>query len=413
MATHNSPKGRPVEVVTGSAGSIEDRGQQVVNLGAAMSEAARILDRLVSDGSDMEGEAIDKLREAAQEVNVELGRAADLYVGVGPFIRTYGNKLGNIQARMNTSVPEAESKWRAYQQSLESLAAAESAPITFPSGTEPSDDGSARREAETQHAEAVGAAQGDRDEAYRLWVTAGVAFDGDYDEWEREFDAAVAGIRSVNADGIADDFWDDLDGFVDFALSVLAVAGVVLAVLAMVVGGPIVALLALTVGVLSLVGTLYQYGRGDAELWEVGLAVLGVIPFGAIGEFASGGFKAGMRAWAGLGRGGLSLGDDLARWTLARPVMTNPSEWISAMRTLGPEAGFVTNSAGDIISAVMSGQDPYMWQVVGELGTLGQQAAYGLPTFGVFVNNVNTGVSGVQGIIDIVTHPDRVLWPTW
>ena len=55
MATHNSPKGRPVEVVLGNAGDIEDRGQQIVNLGAAMTDASSLLNRLVDNGADMEG----------------------------------------------------------------------------------------------------------------------------------------------------------------------------------------------------------------------------------------------------------------------------------------------------------------------------------------------------------------------
>ena len=91
-----------------------------------------------------------------------------------------------------------------------------------------------------------------------------------YDRWEDAFDAAVDGIRGADDDWIKDSWKDNLDGFIDFALDVLAVAGLVLAVLVLVVGGPIVALLALTVGVLTLVGTLWQYSRGDASLLDVG-----------------------------------------------------------------------------------------------------------------------------------------------
>ncbi len=192
----------------------------------------------------------------------------------------------------------------------------------------------------------------------------------------------------------------------------LAVAGLVLAVLVLVVGGPIVALLALTVGVLTLVGTLWQYSRGDASLLDVGIAVLGVIPFGALGEFASGGFTSGMRAWAGISEGGLSIGDDVARWGLAAGSRS-PATWVSAMRGLGPEAGFVTNSFPEIVSAVMSGQDPLMWRVIGELGTTGEQAMYALGAVGTHYNTIITAVDGVTSGIDLVTHLDAIRWPTW
>lgn len=412
MATHNSPKGRPVEMLIGNGEGVEDRGQQIVNLGAAMSEAAGLLDRLVESGTYMQGQAVDKLREASGEVNVELGLAAELYEAVGPFIRQYGSAVISAQSRMETSVAEADAAWQVYQQRMSDYEDAESTPVVYPSGVEPSDDGSARETAEQDHGTAVSEALSAQNAAYSLWETAGEAFDLDYDYWEGEFNDAVSGVQLSTADGIADDFWDNLDGFVDFALGVLAVAGVVLAVLAMVVAGPIVALLALAVGVLALIGTIYQYNRGDAELWEVGLAVLGVLPFGAIGEFASGGFGAGMRAWTGLGRGGLSFGDDVARWSLSSGS-ASMGDWIANMRTLGPEAGFAANNFADIFTTAMSGQDPFMWEVVGELATMGQQAAYGLPTVGVFLNNLNTVGSGINGGIELATDVSPIRWPTW
>lgn len=415
MATHTSPLGRPVEVVIGSGQSIQNRGQQIINLGTAMSEAVTLLNDLVRDGADMEGEAVEKLREASGEVNVELGLAATLYEEVGPHIRTYGGALLAAQARMRTTVADADAAWLTYQQRAADYDDARFAPLTpimSVSVVDPSDDGAARAQAQEAHATAVADALSDRDSAYALWESAGEAFDLDYDYWQGAFDAAVAGILKSTAEGIADDMWDNIDGFVDFALSVLAVAGVVLAVLAMVVGGPIVALIALTVGVLTLIGTLYQYGRGDANLLDVALAVVGVFPFGAIGEFATGGFGAGMRAWTGLGRGGLSLGDDAVRWGLSfRSVSVG--DWITNMRTLGPEAGFLANNADEIITGLMSGQDSFMWEVVGELATTAQQAAYGLPTVGVFINNISTAISGVNGAIDIAMDPGAIRWPTF
>jgi hypothetical protein len=411
MAIHHSPKGRPVEVVEGDGDGVRDRGQQIINLGAAMSEAESLLTRLVDNGADMEGKAVDKLRELSGEVNVALGRAAELYEAVGPYVRDYGDELAAVKSLMNQTVPDADTYWLQYQQKLSEWQSAQMAPVPHPEDTdEVGADG--KTDAERTHANAVDTAEGDKDAAYTLWKGAADDFDDQYDRWETAFDAAVAGVRSSNANAIKDSWRDNLDGFVDFALDVLAIAGVVLAVLALVVGGPIIGLLALAVGVLTLAGTLWQYSRGDAELWEVGLAVLGVIPFGAFGEFASGGFKAGMRAWAGFPRGGLSLGDDFARWTLSLGSR-NPGQWVSNMRSLGPEAGYVVNSFDEIMSTVMSGQDPFMWEVIGALGTTGEQLTYAFSGVGAHYNSIATLVGSIQGGVEFVTGMDRVLYPTW
>ncbi len=412
MATHNSPDGHPVEVVGGNAADIQDRGQQVINLGAAMSEAEGVLTRLVEDGAYMQGDSVDKLREVSEEVYKELGRAADLYVKVGPYIKEYGDDLASVQSALTTIVNTAESAWTTYQQRLSDWHDAQYSPVSYPSGTSPSDDGSAREQAEQDHADAVSDAKDLKDEAYAQWKLAGDDFDDQYDLWWAAFDKAVRHIRSENSNGIEDDWKDNLDGFVDFALDVLAVAGVVLAVLALVVGGPLVALAAVLVGVLTLAGTLWQYSRGDASLLELGIAVLGVIPFGALGEFASGGFKAGMRAWGGFSAGGLSFGDDVARWGLSLRS-ASPAQWVSNMRTLGPEAGFVVNSFDEVLSAVMTGQDPFMWEVIGELGTTGQQLVYGVSAVGQQYANIMNVVGGVQGIGGLVSNPGAIRWPTW
>lgn len=397
MAIHESPDGRPVEVVEGDGNAVSDRGQQIINLGAAMSDAASLLTRLVDNGADMEGKAVDKLRELSGEVNVELGRAAELYEAVGPYVKAYGDELAAVKALMTTTVSDADTYWLQYQQKLSEWQSAQMAPVPSPTDAEDGDDS-----AQTAHDDAVDTAEGEKDDAYRLWKDAADDFDDQYDRWERAFDDAVTGVRTSIANGIEDSWRDDLDGFVDFALDVLAIAGVVLAVLALVVGGPIIALIALTVGVLTLAGTLWQYSRGDAALWEVGLAVLAVIPFGAFGEFASGGFKAGMRAWTGFSAGGLSLGDDAARWTLSLGSRS-PGQWISNMRSLGPEAGYVTNSLDNIMSTVMSGQDPFMWEVIGELGTTGDQISYAVGAVGTHYNNIASTIGGLQGMYNLAT----------
>jgi len=153
MAIHQSPKGRPIEVVSGNGDDVRERGQQIINLGTAMSEAETLLTRLVDDGADMEGKAVDKLRELSGEVNVELGRAAELYQAVGPFVRDYGSELAAVKALMKVTVPDADTYWQNYQQALSEWQSAQMAPVPYPEGSD--DDDSARTEAERTHDNAV------------------------------------------------------------------------------------------------------------------------------------------------------------------------------------------------------------------------------------------------------------------
>ena len=410
MAIHQSPKGRPVEVVEGDGEAVRERGRQIVNLGAAMSDAESPLTRLVNDGADMEGKAIDKLRELSGEVNAELGRAAELYEAVGPYVRDYGSELAAVKTLMNTSVSDAESYRLQYQQKLSEWQSASMAPVDYPEDA--GDDVEASTAAERAHANTVEAAEDDKDDAYLLWKGAADDFDDQYDRWETAFDDAVAGVRSSTANAIEDSSRDNLDGFVDFALDVLAVAGVVLAVLAHGRRRSHRRSLALTVGVLALAGTLWQYSRGDAERWEVGLAVLGVLPFGAFGEFAERGIRGGnarldrvltRRAFVRRRRRTLDAQPRLAQpW----PVGVEHAHARSG-------GGLVVNSFDEVLSTAVSGQDPFMWEVIGELGTTGQQITYAFSAVGTNLNNIATLAGSAQGAFEFATGIDRVAYPTW
>lgn len=402
MATHNSPKGRPVDAVTGDPNDISERGAQIVRLGDAMSQATDLLTRLVADGADMEGQAVDKLREASDEVTAELGKAASLYVEVGPHVRTYGDQLGEIQPRMVSHAEAATQYWSTLQMREDELSDARSRPVDYP---DDDPDGSGADAADRRHAESVADAQSDRDSAFAFWKQAADDFDADYDAWEAAFDAAVAGVRAGTSGSIKDSWRDNLDGLVDFALKVLQVAGIVLAVLALVVGGPIVGILTLVVSVLTLVGTAWQYARGDASLVDLGFAIIGVIPFGHFGAFRSGGFAAGMRSWTGLSS--MSVGDDVARWGLAAmgddglsvAQRLNPVRWASDMRALAPEAGYVTSLGG--LADDLLGDDWEYATVVDSMATAREFTV-------MQIDELGTALSTVDLLQDVWTAPEAI-----
>lgn len=397
MATHSSPKGRPVEIVAGRPDDVEARGDQIVRLGGIMRSGYNTISDVLGSGleSDMEGEAIDSLAEVSREIHAELGLAATLYEEVGPYIRNYGQTLGTVKSRMATIVPAAEAAWRDYQGALADYGDAQRVPVptaalsASPSTTDTSD-------AEQQRQDDIDDARVAADNAYERWHTEASAFDEQYDTWESAFDTAVSGIRTSTANGIEDDWRDEIDGFVAAAMPWLQAAGVALAVLALVVGGPIVAALALVVGVLSLVGTAWQFSRGDADGWDLALAIVGVIPFGAVGEafsaFKAGGngFAAGFRSWLAItpasGNSRLfsdivrNFADDGARWGTS---LMSGSNFFSSMRLSGQGV----SGLADTLSTIMSGQPNSLWPVIGDLGTMGEQAMYAFNSVGVFAQS--------------------------
>ncbi|REJ06915.1 hypothetical protein DY023_04915 [Microbacterium bovistercoris] len=412
-----------IEVVEGNGDDIEARGNQIVHLARALDGAADTIDRILSDGATMKGHSIEKLREEAEKIQSEIRLAATLYEKAGPIFQNYGSALSDAKRGMSdlNHVTNAESAWRNYQEALGAYQSAQSTPVNYPDAADHADDPQgledARTEAENTHGEAVDTARTAKNAAFDLWEEASDLFDADWKTWDEAYDAALTAYSGIEDHKLKDSTLDNLDGLVDFVMGVLSVVGVVIAVLAIVVGGPIIAIAGLVVGVLALVGTLYQSWRSEGgfgmeDIIPITIAVIGVIPFGSIGEFATGGFGAGMRSWVGLGRGGMSLGDDAARWSLAAPDMLNPRQWASTMRSLEPGAGFVTGG-DDLLRTLMGGHDDLMTQAIGELATMGEQAAYAFGSVGTHINNIASTWGGLDSAWKIVTNPDRILHPTW
>lgn len=412
-AMEQSPKHRDIHVLEGEAMDIYERGSDIVHLGVKMTLAASTMELLVDNGAEQEGQWVDKLTEASKEVYEELDRAGSHYMRVGPYVRDYGSALSTAQSKMRGVVPECERLWIVYETKVQAYQDALAAPIPYPTG-EDADDPTARGEAETAKQTAVGTAKQAMDDAYTAWKDEADDYDAAYDTWWEEFEAACSGIETANDKGLEDSWLDDLDGLVEFVQTVLSVAGLVLAALALIVGGPIVGLLALIVGVVALGLTIYQFARGDANGWDLGFAIVGVLPIGSLGDFASGGFKTGMKSWVGMS-GGMSFGDDAARWSLsATGSGVNPKTWISNMRGLSPEAGYLAGDGFQMLGEFFSTHGEDTWQAVGDLGHLPWTAAhigdFAGNYFGVLPGVVRDTVGLATGIPGTY---EQLRWPTY
>ncbi|CAL9560519.1 DUF6531 domain-containing protein [Streptomyces sp. enrichment culture] len=117
-------------------------------------------------------------------------------------------------------------------------------------------------------------------------------------------EASDAGIQNRSWwEDIGDWFTDNWDSIVAVCKVVVTVVGIV----AMIIGGPILGAIVLVAAMVVLADTLHKYSKGQASLWDVGLAALDCIPgmkgLTTLGGLAKG-LKGGMAAVKGV-KGGL------------------------------------------------------------------------------------------------------------
>ncbi|MEU6338328.1 DUF6531 domain-containing protein [Streptomyces cellulosae] len=117
-------------------------------------------------------------------------------------------------------------------------------------------------------------------------------------------EASDAGIQNRSWwEEIGDWFTDNWDNIVAVCKIVVAVVGIV----AMIIGGPILGAIVLIAALVVLADTLYKYSKGQASLWDVGLAALDCIP-GMKGLTTLGGLAKGLKAFGKTGLKGMALG---------------------------------------------------------------------------------------------------------
>ncbi|MGF3057538.1 hypothetical protein [Microbacterium sp. YY-01] len=298
----NSPRGHYIDNLDGTPSEVIARGEQIIDLATKMSSSSELLANLVSNGAEMEGEAIDKLREHARDVHAELGRAADLYHAVGPHMLAYGEQLETSQPLIDGLVESLRNLWRLYCEAQQVADAYGYSTPNYPTG-EDANDPDLRKQAEDDLANRREDAENDALRARQAWDTEAAEYDSAWDTWYGAFNDAAQGIREETSDAIRDSTSDNIRGFLETFASFLAVAGIILAVLALVIGGPIIAALGTIVAVLSLLTTIAQMYYGDADGGDLAWAIVGVIPFSKIFSGAS-----------GVGKG-MTFADDWARWT--------------------------------------------------------------------------------------------------
>ncbi|WP_435284819.1 DUF6531 domain-containing protein [Streptomyces koelreuteriae] len=116
-------------------------------------------------------------------------------------------------------------------------------------------------------------------------------------------EASDAGIQNRSWwEEVGDWFTDNWDTIVAACKIVVMVVGIV----AMIIGGPILGAIVLIAAAVVLADTLYKYSKGQASLWDVGLAALDCIP-GMKGLTTLGGLAKGLKGLGSVGLKGMAL----------------------------------------------------------------------------------------------------------
>jgi RHS repeat-associated protein len=117
-------------------------------------------------------------------------------------------------------------------------------------------------------------------------------------------EASDAGIQNrAWYEEVGDWVSDNWDTIVEVCKVVVAVVGII----AMIIGGPILGAIVLIAALVVLADTLNKYAKGQASLWDVGLAALDCIP-GMKGLTTLGGLAKGLKSAGAMGLKGMATG---------------------------------------------------------------------------------------------------------
>lgn len=296
------------------------------SLGMQMRESAGIL-KAIADGAEGRGYSIERIRDNVGDLHEDLDRAGQRYEPSGKVLREYGEALVEVQTLLNTVADNCVELWATYETARGTYTDAADAPA-------PADE---TPEQATERAGDVADLRTSRDDAYDAWLEEATRYDVPFDTWDDAYENALNGLEDANERGVSDSFWDNALPLIEGILVVLAVAGVVLAVLAIVIGGPIIALLGVIAGIATLGLTIWKVAAGRGNGWDIAIAAIGVIPFGRLAKLGS-----VFKGQTGVGAFLTGFGSDLVGLTAFRE-----------MRALNGFTNFfrsapVVNSAGNL-----------------------------------------------------------------
>lgn len=366
----SSPKGHEIRRIGGNGAAIAARGAEMESLGMQMRESANLL-KAIADGAEGKGYSMERIRENVGDLHVDLGKAGERYEPSGKVIREYGETLVDQQSTLNSVADNCVELWSAYETARGDYTDANSA--SPPVGETP--------EQQTEREGATSDLKTASDTAYAAWEEEAAKYDVPFETWDDAYDNALNGLRDANDRGVEDSFWDDALPAIEAILVVLAVAGIILAVLAIVIGGPLILLLGAIAGLLTLGFTIWKVAAGRGDGWDIFTAALGVFPFGRLAKLGTL-FRGSGSALSRLGTFARGFGDDVIGLTAFRELRAL-NGFTAFLR--GP----VTNSSGNLTQST---------NIINQVRTFADDIS-GVSYTGVsgWVNRITGGPSGAVG----------------
>lgn len=401
--TENEPKyrfvempptngGRDVTKISGEAGTVERRADQIIDLGEKMSRAADTL-QLFANGDLGTGQSLEKIRDQAGEVHEDLRTAGERYEPSGRALKTYGQALDTVQTETDSLVTNAETAWEKVNTASYALQEVEQAQTEHEQTASSKDGGEGSGDSAEERPDSS-AEQAAFDSAVSDWESYWGRYDTPVSTWENVYEATRDDLEDVNESGVEDGFWDDAMPFIEGALKVLQVIGFVALIVAICLTGPIAAIAAvigIVAGVLTLALEASKF-LGDRGSWRgMALAALGVIPFGkfaSLGKLADGlsslkfsRLAGSARTWGRaldnsamsrfgvdsanwMTRHGLNTRNMLRTFTLATDV--RPNTYNQVLHGLcGFKPGEMPTSAADAIAGTFQGAGTTISNLVG------------------------------------------------
>lgn len=287
----------------GMPGDIDAQARELQSAAEVMERTSNRLQRL-ADGTDTisKAESMDAVREAAGDVAPGLSKAATRYRLTGGTLVTYAAALESAQLTIGPMVEDIHVKHQAVADARDVARAAQG--VVNDHGTqwvweaEVTEAQKATAESGLTSARAsLGVAEGDLEDAWE-------GFDRAFGVWEDAYDAAVDGIDAAFDAADNDDAWGE------DALTVLGYVAVVLSVVALFCTGPlalVIMALGAAVAAVTLAINIAKMAKGRGSWVDIGLSVVGLIPF----VRPLGAAIKGARAGTLLAKGPLSAGQKL------------------------------------------------------------------------------------------------------
>lgn len=378
---------RPLE---GNPTTIWSEGQSFVTLASTMSETSELLAN-IGDSSVHKSKGTEKLGEMAKASTTDLSDAAVRYEGTGKALRTYADALRTAQNWLDLHLTEVERAEQEYQNAIDAKESAarraSSLEQTWPWEDEPAQaDLDAASGAVDDATTTLASASSERDSQWR-------SFDHVFNAWSDAYEDAVDGVeQAMEAADNGDGFW----GVVDDLLAAIAVVLVVLTIVALIIGAPFTGLLAAVIiglTLLSLGLTALKWADGRATLGDVGLAALGLLPFG-IGRVLS----KGVPALGAVVSGGRGVVTAAIRSGLPTTRLLNPLTWATPLRWLAapirsmsnlPRPGLLVNPFRSIVDG-----GPEVQQIQQFLTTMHKSSWGSNPAVQQFVTQTASSLPG-------------------